>query len=84
MFLLDDDDKSYYERVKERIFLSISEWTSSGRIYEPKSFKVICDETNNTIATVDHNKLHVELFIVPYEAWFYDEDDSDDDNEAKE
>jgi len=33
-----------------------------------KGYSVICDETNNTAATIDRNELHVDVFVKPSRA----------------
>lgn len=32
---------------------------------DPKGYKVVCDETNNTAQTIDNNELHVDVFVKP-------------------
>lgn len=33
-----------------------------------KGYRVLCDETNNTPATIDRNELHVDIFVKPIRA----------------
>jgi phage tail sheath protein FI len=40
-------------------------------IGEDKGYKVVCDTTNNTPATIDRNELHVDVYVKPIRAAEY-------------
>jgi phage tail sheath protein FI len=68
-FVFEPNDPNTRFRVTAMLDTYLDTLSGSGAFEtnsaDPKGYQVVCDETNNTPATIDLNELHVDVFVKP-------------------
>jgi len=69
IFLFESNDENTRFRITAMLDSYLDTLSGAGAFQttadDPKGFKVVCDETNNTPDIVDRNELHVDVFVKP-------------------